>query len=55
MKADRSPPRCEGCLTSMTYQEIAERLGLSDTRVQQIEAVALKKLRKEAKRLGWEP
>jgi hypothetical protein len=36
----------------LTYQEIADRLGLSRARVQQIEALALRKLGRRAAQLG---
>lgn len=36
----------------LTYREIGERLGLSHTRVQQLEARALRKMREEAERRG---
>lgn len=39
----------------MTYPEIAKALGVSRSRVQQIERVALAKLRRECERIGLRP
>lgn len=57
-------PRIRGSTTPklendgiLTQAQIAERLKLSTTRIQQLEARALAKMRAEAIRLGirWEP
>ncbi len=39
----------------MTYPEIARALGLSRQRIQQIERVALLKLKRECERIGMRP
>lgn len=47
-KARKNVGRTEG----LTHREIGDLLGISFARVQQIETIALAKMRREAKRLG---